>query len=349
MDIRVDGNSGADTHPVESAPTPPPPTQTDGPAASTGGAAETAGSAGGDNTVRAGYQRDGFDAGAAGSSRAPLSVNTFEAKSVSGPTPMKDGQGDEFYDGALVGADGKAYDPKTTSVDDVPAIEPRPGAAAPTGQTVVHVNGIWTTKQQAVDEAQAIADKTGNKVVVVYNATSGGGDVVQAITDTQLAQIVSNKATDTLTNVIYDKVKQDKPINVSGYSQGGIIVSNALRNVKNKLYQDDGGFLGNLFNDKGAKRDEKLGRISVETYGSAAGDFPDGPNYTHYINSADKVPVLFGLHGKWSADIGLSHPGKDAKIIEFSTPASDPLDFLTPHLIDKYLAQHVPNPLRNEK
>jgi hypothetical protein len=60
-----------------------------------------------------------------------------------------------------------------------------PSYAIPPGrQTVYYVNGILTTPDEALAEAQALADQLGRPVGLIYNTTEGtAGDVLQTVGD----------------------------------------------------------------------------------------------------------------------------------------------------------------------
>ena len=44
-----------------------------------------------------------------------------------------------------------------------------------------------------------------------------------------------------------------------------------------------------------ARTETLLSRVRVETFGGAAGAYPNGPQYVHYVNRLDPVSTLFGL------------------------------------------------------
>jgi hypothetical protein len=60
-----------------------------------------------------------------------------------------------------------------------------------------------------------------------------------------------------------------------------------------------------------------LGKVNVETFGAAAGRYPDGPNYVHYVNKKDLVPTLFGLGDGNSPLDFLRHAGRGAVVRHF--------------------------------
>src|SRR5581483_33233 len=70
-----------------------------------------------------------------------------------------------------------------------------------------------------------------------------------------------------------------------------------------------------------AQAEQAMGNIQVETFGAAAGSYPNGPQYVHYINRADPVPSAFGLG--WFGGFGA---GRGAKVIRFNEPHWNPID-----------------------
>lgn len=248
----------------------------------------------------------------------PFRQDTFAAsstgatRSAARATPVDvQGKSNKELDGFYVGAGG-AYDPRTTRIQDIPAMEPDGGNR--TGRTVIHVNGIMTDYNSIRSEMKSLANSSGDSVIGIYNATEGGvKDVIQAGLDK--IRLGDNKAVNQLTDVLYDKLSKGEKVSISGYSHGGLIVSRALQNVKDRLAGESQRFWPW---DKQGDAEAKLRQlVTVETYGSAASSYPDGPKYTHHINSADPVPGFFGLpkniFGKRTGG------GKDAVINEFNT------------------------------
>jgi len=84
------------------------------------------------------------------------------------------------------------------------------------------------------------------------------------------------------------------------HSQGAIITSRALTDVKNRLMAEDG------MSRQDAER--LMSNIKVETFGGASRRFPDGPQYVHYVNRNDGVPQAFGLRS-WLNPF--AHAGRD--------------------------------------
>lgn len=210
---------------------------------------------------------------------------------------------DRDFDGLFVGAGGRTYAP-STPLAQVPAVVPSDGRV-PT-ETIVYVNGISTTKDGQFGSLQQIADRTGARVVGIHNATQGGFvDVIQSAGDT--LDLGHNPAVDTLADTVYAEIKAGRTIHLMAHSQGALITSRALTDVYQRLRVEDG------LSRREAQR--MLSRVEVETFGGAAGSYPDGPRYVHYVNRRDAVPGLFGL-GPFANP--LVHPGRGAVVRRFS-------------------------------
>lgn len=210
---------------------------------------------------------------------------------------------DRRFDGLFVGAGGRTYSP-STPLAQIPGVVPSDGRA-PAG-TVVYVNGINTTKDGQSGSLQHIADRTGARVVGVHNATRGGfADVIQSIGDT--LDIGRNPAVDTLADTVYEEITSGRTIHLMAHSQGALITSRALTDVYQRLRVEDG------LSRREAER--LLSNVKVETFGGAAGSYPDGPRYVHYVNRRDPVAALFGL-GPLATP--LVQPGRGAVVRRFT-------------------------------
>jgi hypothetical protein len=210
---------------------------------------------------------------------------------------------DRDFDGLFVGAGGRTYQP-STPLANVPAVLPSDGRV-PT-ETIVYVNGINTTKDGQFGSLQRIADRTGARVVGIHNATQGGFvDVIQSAGDT--LDIGHNPAVDALADTVYAEITAGRTVHLMAHSQGALITSRALTDVYQRLRVEDG------LSRREAER--VLSRVEVETFGGAAGSYPDGPRYVHYVNRRDAVPGLFGLGPIANP---LVHPGRGAVVRRFS-------------------------------
>ena len=203
-------------------------------------------------------------------------------------------------DGKLLGADGRSY-PANTPYTQVPPTKPSNGKHAE--GTILFVNGMGETPNAASTQARHIADTTGMQVVNLYNATEGvPKDLLQAAGDT--FDIGTNKAVDSLADQVYDRLMAGESIRLMSHSQGGLITSRALTDVRNRMVAEGG------LTRKEAEA--KLANVGVETLGSAAPCVARrSASYVHYVNRSDFVPTFLGV-GRPFTD-----PGKDAKVITF--------------------------------
>ena len=121
-------------------------------------------------------------------------------------------------------------------------------------------------------------------------------------------------------------------MHVMAHSQGGLITSRALVTSTTGCAWRMG--------CPRRTREKAMSKLNVETFGAAAMHYPDGPNYVHYVNTVDAVPVLTGLGDSQTGALNpFTHPGKDAKINWFT----DKNIFTGAHNInDTYLNQRVP-------
>lgn len=230
---------------------------------------------------------------------------------------------DKQFDGRIVGANGRTF-PPNTPLRNVPAVTPRGGAR--NGETLIYVNGIQTNVAGQAGSMQAIADRSGSRVVGIHNATTGiVGDLSQSLGDK--LDIGRNPAVDTLADTMYDELKAGRRPHILAHSQGAIITSRAVQDVKNRLMLEDG------MSRREAER--LLNNVKIETFGGASRRFPDGPQYVHYVNRNDGVPQAFGLRD-WLNPF--ADAGRDAVTHHFR--AGKPL--VSHGFNEFYLPQRVP-------
>lgn len=246
---------------------------------------------------------------------------------------------DAYYDGVLVGANGQAYvnaDGGRTKIsaallDKVPAVGPtklEKGVASRSEHTVIYVNGIVSDKQTQFDTMKEIADTTGFSVVGVHNGTQGAAaDITECFNDKFVKD--NNLAVRSLAGALLGKVMSGKPVHLLAHSQGGLITSRALNDVYYALMKN-GERKGMNVRQAQQFAEAKLREtVRVETFGSAADSYPNGPQYVHYINSADSVPMQCGL-GSLISRYGLKSPqvtaaaGRGATIRYFNVTHQTP-------------------------
>jgi len=250
----------------------------------------------------------------------PLATQTQVAQ-----TPAN--EPDKAVDGNFLGANRQTY-PPNTPLSDIPAVEPKGGVR--NNETIIYTNGILNNTDDQYASLQAIADQTGSRVIGVRNATDGFvGDAAQVFNDR--VDRLSNPAVDTLADTVYNELRQGNPVHLMAHSQGGIVTSRALTDVKNRLVAEDGLTI--------AQAEEKMGNIQVETFGAAARSYTDGPQYVHYVRKNDAVPQSLGLGSNNYSDA--PNPGRGAVVHEFETK-DEPILGIPHGFNDYYIPERVP-------
>jgi hypothetical protein len=230
---------------------------------------------------------------------------------------------DKQFDGHFVGANGQTFAPGTR-LSDIPAVSPAGGVR--NNETLIYVNGIRTNVAGQANSLQAIADNTGSRVIGIHNSTEGfGADVLQSLGDK--LDIGDNPAVDTLADTVYDELRAGRDVHLMAHSQGALVTSRALQDVKNRLMLEDG--------MSRADAEALMSNIKVETFGGASRRYTDGPQYVHYVNRNDGVPQAFGLRS-WLNPF--AHEGRDAVTHYFRSGKP-----LVSHGFEEfYLPQRVP-------
>ena len=236
-----------------------------------------------------------------------------------GPNP------DKQFDGQLVDGAGRTH-AAGTPLAELTGTRPNNGQQ-PQGR-VLYVNGINTDVNTQRASMQNIANATGMEVIGLHNSTEGMiTDLKQSAGDK--VDKGSNPAVDSMANTLYEEITSGREIHVMAHSQGGLVTSRALTDVRNRLMIEDG--------MTAAEAEEAMSRIKVESFGSAAAEWPDGPQYVHYINRGDPVPTMLGLGS--GPDRG-QQPGEGAVVRYFNEFS---LNIIKAHSIDTtYMNNRVP-------
>ncbi|MBM7112196.1 hypothetical protein [Archangium primigenium] len=239
--------------------------------------------------------------------RRNVVADTFDsaASKVKGAVNKLFGKSDKVFDGVMVGAGGQTF-PAGTPMGQVPGVTPRNNPNP--SETVLYVNGIQNDKDTQFASMQQIADRTGAKVVGVHNATEGiVADLAQCVADK--LDKGKNPAVDSMADAIYTELKAGRGVHVMAHSQGALVTSRALKDVANRLRIEDGLSKADV--------EKKMSGVKVETFGGAAANFPDGPQYVHYVNNKDIVPTWFGQGNGKGVDEWARNGGKGAVIKRF--------------------------------
>lgn len=201
-------------------------------------------------------------------------------------------------------------------------------------RTIFYTNGINTNHKTHCETLKQIGDSTCATVIGVYNATQNMAmDLYQTTQERALKQQANlgrktlahdgrNPAVDTLSDVIVMETRAGNPPELFAHSQGGAITSLALHDASNTL--------------KAGPPDtpHSLNGMKVTSFGSAAPNWVEGPDYTHYVNVNDLTPMYFGLGDNPST---AAKGGPTAKFVAFSGSPNTPGPFATGDKMDKHV------------
>jgi len=199
-------------------------------------------------------------------------------------------------------------------------------------RVIYYVNGIRTDWQKHCDTLQQISNLTGAVTIGVLNETDGtAADIWQTAWDRftitverklenyglgNIGQIHDNQAATVLMNVIVQRIREGKHVEVWAHSQGGAVTSMALHRAIRTLRAE------NRFPVM-KDGEEYPEAISVKTFGSASpkwvgGVFPEGPVYEHFVHLRDATPSVLGIgaFGRYST-VGETRAGDNAKMVFF--------------------------------
>lgn len=241
-----------------------------------------------------------------------------------GPTnPRFDPTSERQVDGYLLGANGvraPVGDFRTMS-----PITPSDRAEYDRSCTVpsIVVNGILNDTAGQTQLAQNVANRTGEGVVGVRNATFGvGADLGESAAQKLFGARIP--ATHTLANVLEREALQGNMLNVHAHSQGGLVTSSAVEMARSRLINQHG------FTPEQAE--QRLNNFTIHTYGAASRSYPDGPRYFHHIHNNDPVATVTGLgHERDYARHNITSPGRGAQFEYLNYGA------LNPHSAEAYV------------
>ena len=233
---------------------------------------------------------------AAGLACLPAWVGACDLPEGIAPGPAVDAQ---TLDGFYLGGDVCLYDPASVSAARVPRF--RGSRAAPDAPTLYYVNGANGSPVITAVNVAVLAEISQIAVLVIFYAGDGAAVAIDA-----LPAVSSGPAVEILERVIADGLARQEPVHIRGGSAGTMVISEAIHRTRNRLAKE-----ARLRGDWAAPLD----LLRVETHGSVARDFPDGPRYIHYDAKPDPVPKV-GVAGP------VAHPGARALIARFSPDRS---------------------------
>ncbi len=283
--------------------------------------------------------------------------------------PLPDGHGQALgtvdegsIDGYWIGESDhgvrRAFDPDRSAYTSVPAISPDPGTTAANGESVVFVNGLLNNQGASANAGQLIANKTGADVRVFYNASQGLNDPLRAVGDNiNLLGVSRTPAAENLANSIFHSALDGQDFHIQSTSHGSILTRNAILIARERLQEhfgyesisfpgfaatvDPAGYQAQVAENSRAvsQAHDALGNIKIETFGSGASAWPDGPKYVHWVNTNDTVAWSVGVnHGGLAPRIDIGNlgiaPGNDAVIIRFEAASPGLTDA---HYMETYL------------
>lgn len=202
-------------------------------------------------------------------------------------------------EGFFLGRDRCLYDPASINPDRVPAFQ---GSRAPkNGPIMFYINGANGSPTEVSNNIQELADSSQITVVGILYYPNNSIDPLKDL----LPKTSAGPATDTLQQVINTYLQHGEPIHIRAGSAGTVVVSEAIARVKRELTRH-----GRRPGDR--ERNQPLDLVRVETHGTIARDFPDGPRYIHYVNLLDPVPNSLGINTAGA------HPGAHAVLALFA-------------------------------
>jgi hypothetical protein len=258
----------------------------------------------------------------AGTTR-PDEIQTIAAATSARPVASLGGKSNDDVNGFIIGEGGKIYDPSKTDLNTIPTIKPTNRAL--NGETVVFVNGISNTQQQAYQAAQRLANETGAEVRVLYNSTRGAiADYTRgAIGD---GWLTDNRSVQNLSNLIYDAASSGRELHVVATSNGAAITKDALHKAQDRLFSDNNRNTGAFGLDPSGRNaavqttQRQLGSIQIETFAPVIDSFNGviGPKYLHYLNKQDSASLAElrrPLERPFNDNVQIDNAGVNARVI----------------------------------
>ena len=224
-----------------------------------------------------------------------ISVANASGSNCDDPIAAPFGTPDLEMDGFFIGANNCAYDPQVVLTDDIP----------PVGQEYSHldepifmVNGGRGTVVNSEVRLKSVAISKQRPVIGIFNAPANVINELNKFID------IDNRAADTIRRETFSRVLVDREFSIIGLSQAGFIVSRGLTLLKKDLFES--------FPFRYYYRKKLLKLVNVETVGTIGLFYPSGPNYVHYVNKRDIIPMNTGVASS------IAHPGRGAVLATFN-------------------------------
>ena len=223
-----------------------------------------------------------------------VSVAHSSGQNCTDPKAVPFGTSDQEMDGFFIGANNCAYNPLIVSSDEVPAVGQE---YSHMGEPIFMVNGANGTVVNSEVRIKSVSISKQRPVIGIFNAPADLIGEINKFVDFR------NNAAETIRQETFSRVLVNRTFTVIGLSQAGFIVSHGLVLLKKDLIE--------TFPYRYRHRKKLLKLVGVETVGAIALYFPNGPNYVHYVNKRDILPLVAGMGSN------RSHPGRGAVIASF--------------------------------
>ena len=210
------------------------------------------------------------------------------------PRAAEIGTPDGEMNGFFVGANGCAYDPALVSSDEVPPVGQTSGYA---GDPIFIVNGGNVTELGIEVRLEGLWLLKKRPVIGIYNAKMDVKNAVKKFIDPD------NKVSATIRAEAFARVLDNRRFSLISLSQSGFLVGRGLRQFVKDIEE--------TYPLQPLYRQELLKLVDVETSAGLGLYYPDGPNYVHYVNRRDIIPVKAGMLSS------KAHPGRGAVIATF--------------------------------
>jgi hypothetical protein len=155
---------------------------------------------------------------------------------------------------------------------------------------IIFVNGINCDEKIAVEQGAHFSEACESPVFLLYNQSIHlVHDVAESVTDK--IGLTRKPAAEALSRLLLEAFEQTAPLHLAAHSHGAVVVSQGISYAIDEIKKRGP--------DQASKFNEWLGSMTVETFGGAATQYPDGPRYIHYVDPRDLISWFAGVakHG----------------------------------------------------
>jgi hypothetical protein len=189
--------------------------------------------------------------------------------------------------GKLITKDGAIMQPTFPLPDEAAFSHQKTDLKLP---PIIFVNGINCNEDVAAGIGEQFANACSSPVFLLYNQSIHlVHDVAESVTDK--IGLTRKPAAEALSRLLLEAFEQSQPLHLAAHSHGAVVVSQGISYAIDEIKKRGP--------DQPSKFSEWLGSITVETFGGAATQYPDGPRYIHYVDPRDLIPWFAGVakHG----------------------------------------------------